>query len=143
MDTSFHYLVMIIQAMIQKNVIAHLSGTGLTPGQPKVLEFLGRHDGSRQREIAYGCQMDPATLTGILGRMEEHGLVARRSRPEDRRSSYVYLTPLGRERLRQSEAAFDAVEGRMFAGVAPEDRERLTQILVRICGNLTDLEGLQ
>ena len=70
MDTSFHYLLMAAQGLFQRKVMAQLSEAGLTAGQPKVLDYLGLHNGSVQKAIAAGCQIDPATLTGILNRME-------------------------------------------------------------------------
>ena len=79
MDQSFHYLLMAAQGLFQRAVMAELSQAGLTAGQPKVLDYLGQHNGSIQKRIAAGCQIDPATLTGLLGRMEEKGLIERRS----------------------------------------------------------------
>ena len=65
MDQSFHYLLMAAQGMFQRAVMGELSKAGLTAGQPKVLDYLGLHDGSIQKHIAAGCQIDPATLTGV------------------------------------------------------------------------------
>ena len=95
MDTSLHYLIMIVHSLFQKQVLAELSPLGLTAGQPKVLDYLGRHDGSVQKEIAVGCQIDPATLTGLLNRMEDKGMIERRSLSGNRRSFHIYLTELG------------------------------------------------
>ena len=50
---------------------------GLTVGQPKALNYLGLHNGNVQKNIATGCQIDSATLTRILNRMEEKGLIKR------------------------------------------------------------------
>ena len=95
MDTSFHYLLLAAQGMFQRRILARLAGSGLTAGQPKVLNYLGLHNGSVQKSIALGCQIDPATLTGLLGRMEEKGLVERRAEGGDRRALHVYLTDFG------------------------------------------------
>lgn len=45
-NCSFHHIIMSEQALIQKEVLARLSGTGLTVGQPKILEYLSEHDGA-------------------------------------------------------------------------------------------------
>ena len=73
MDKSLHYLLMATHSLFQKKVFSGLSDLG--PGQPKILDYLGLHDGSVQRRIAQGCQIDPATLTGLLTRMEEKQLI--------------------------------------------------------------------
>jgi len=40
MQDSFHYLAMVNQMMIQKKLMEQLKTTGLTLGQPKVLDYL-------------------------------------------------------------------------------------------------------
>ena len=74
MDKSFHYMIMVNQSLFQKKVLDALSPYKLTAGQPKVLDYLGKHNGCIQKSIATGCQIEPATLTGILSRMEEKKL---------------------------------------------------------------------
>lgn len=56
-----------------------LKDTGLTLGQPKVLDYLQDHDGANQAEIARACHIEPASLTSVLNRMEEKALVERRT----------------------------------------------------------------
>lgn len=75
MDLSFHYLLMSCQAMLHKQLLQGLSDTSLTLGQPKVLDFLKEHDGVSQKEVAAGCHIKSASLTSILGLMEEKGMV--------------------------------------------------------------------
>ena len=116
---------------------------GLTPGQPKVLDFLGKHDGSMQKDIAYGCQIDPATLTGILARMEEKGLVERRMKNGNRRSSYVCLTENGREKGKKVEEIFLKIEESVFEGIDKKEREQFMNVFYKICCNMTDTERLQ
>ena len=40
MEGTFHYMLMAEQAMVQKHILRTLKDTGLTMGQPKVLEYL-------------------------------------------------------------------------------------------------------
>ncbi|TCO79387.1 MarR family winged helix-turn-helix transcriptional regulator [Marinisporobacter balticus] len=143
MDQSFHYLIMINQALFQKKALSGLMEIGLTPGQPKVLDYLVRHDGSMQKDIAYGCQIDPATLTGILARMEGKGLVERRMMDGNRRSNYVYLTENGREKEKKVAEIFLEIEEEVFKGIGKEEREQFMNVFYKICCNMTDTEGLQ
>lgn len=143
MNKSFHYLLMINQALFQKKVLNELAETGLTPGQPKVLDYLSMHDGSIQKDIAFGCQIDPATLTGILNSMEEKGLVERRIINGNHRSSFVYLTDHGRKKAEKVAATFLAIEAEVFGGIEQEEKERFIKIFYNICSNMTDTERLQ
>ena len=126
MDTSLHYLIMIVHSLFQKQVLAELSPLGLTAGQPKVLDYLGRHDGSVQKEIAVGCQIDPATLTGLLNRMEDQG-----------------MTELGWARQKEVMAAFKKCENKLLSDLNPLQQKELTRTLLQFCKKMTDFEVLQ
>ena len=143
MDQSFHYLLMINQVLFQKKVFNELIELGLTPGQPKVLDYLSMHNGSMQKGIAFGCQIDPATLTGILNIMEEKGLVERRIINRNHRSSYVYLTEAGRKKAEKVAETFLAIEAEVFQGIKEEERKQFMGTFYKICTNMTDTERLQ
>lgn len=142
MDTSFHYLLMITESLFQKKIWNELSQMGLTPGQPKVLDYLSMHDGCIQKRIATGCQIDPATMTGILSRMEKHGLVIRKTENDNRRSIYVYLTELGKEKQHQLAQVFEKAEKEVLAGMDEKQCEQLKELLTRLCRNMIDVEVL-
>ena len=45
MDDTLHYLIMANQMLVQKALLEQLKDTGLTIGQPKILDYLKDHDG--------------------------------------------------------------------------------------------------
>lgn len=136
MEQSFHHLLMSGYMLLQKRMLAKGKDAGLTMGQPKVLDYLGSHDGVSQRQIAAACCIEPATLTSLLNRMEERGLVERRTLHGNRRTFYVFLTELGRAMQRQVAADFAELEETAFRGVPDEERETALRVLERVCGNL-------
>ena len=73
MDISLHYLTMANHLLIQKRILEKVKESGLTLGQPKVLDYLKNHDGASQKEIAAGCFIEAGSLTSILNRM--HGKI--------------------------------------------------------------------
>ena len=96
MKESLHYLLMANHFMIQKALVTSVKDTGLTSGQPKVLDYLKDHNGAVQKDIAAGCHIEPASLTAILNGMETKGLIERRLCPDNHRFYNVYLTETGR-----------------------------------------------
>ena len=66
MDTSLHYLTMANQMLIQKRLLERVKASGLTLGQPKILDYLKDHDGASQKEIAACCFIEAGSLTSIL-----------------------------------------------------------------------------
>lgn len=139
MSSSFHYLVMAEHSIFQKKLIAKLKGTGLTSGRPKVLDYLKDHDGASQKDIAHGCHIEPGTLTTLLNRMEEIGLVERRMLGGNRRSFYVFMTDLGKSKLKLVTDAFNELEEEAFSDISAEDRENFMDLFQKIYKNTTHL----
>ena len=135
---SFHYLLMAVQATVHKKLLAGLGGTGLTPGQPKVLDYLGEEDGANQTAIARACYIEPASLTAVLKGMEAKGLITRRTLNGNRRSLHVFLTPLGRQMQQRTAQSFQMLEDRPFRGFSPREREEFEGLFTRIYTNLTE-----
>jgi DNA-binding MarR family transcriptional regulator len=69
---------------------------GLTQGEAHLLAVLHGSGTSSVGDLHRAFAHRRSTLTGILDRLEERGLVRRRLRPEDRRSFTVELTARGR-----------------------------------------------
>ena len=137
MRTSFHYLLMANQALLHKRLLNGLSDTCLTLGQPKVLDYLKEHNGASQKEIAAGCHIEAASLTSILSRMEEKGMIERKMLNGNRRSLYVFLTDFGKELCDTVEQEFRNIEEIAFAGITDEERQDFMDTFVKIYGNLT------
>jgi DNA-binding MarR family transcriptional regulator len=74
-----------------------LQRLGLTPGHMKLLMQLDEGDGRAMGSLAQSSQCDASTMTWLVDRLEERGLVERRMLPSDRRVKAVALTPLGAE----------------------------------------------
>lgn len=110
MDDSFHYLSMINHMTVQKKLMEQLADTGLTLGQPKVLDYLKDHDGASQKEIAAGCLIEAGSLTSILNRMEEKGLIERKMLNGNRRTFHIFMTESGKKNQKLVEEAFKKIE---------------------------------
>ena len=68
---TLHYYLMADHSLFHKALFASIKSTGLTSGQPKVLDYLADNDGAVQKDIAAGCCIEPATLTNLLNGMEK------------------------------------------------------------------------
>lgn len=134
---SFHFLLMISQASVQKAIMRRLRDTSLSPGQPKVLEYLEENDGARPGEIAKACHIEPPSLTSVLSRMEHSGLITRSGPTDDRRSVRIFATDLGKSLTVRISDEFAAIEQEAFRGFSEEERSRFMEYLSRIYGNLS------
>lgn len=94
-------------------------------------------DGMTQSEIAEQLSVRGATVTNMLQRMEEAGLVARRRDPGDNRLVRVYLTDAGREKERAITEQFLKLENTIFEGVSEEHRTLFRRILNQLLHNMS------
>lgn len=136
MDDSFHYLSMANQMMIQKKLMEQLKDTGLTLGQPKVLDYLKNHDGASQKEIAAGCLIEAGSLTSILNRMEEKGLIERKMLNGNRRTFHIFMTETGRKNQKLVEKNFEKIEETALKGITEAEQKVFMDIFRKIYSNL-------
>jgi MarR family transcriptional regulator, organic hydroperoxide resistance regulator len=93
-------------AVASRSVIALykpvLEPMGLTHPQYLVMLALWEHAPVSGRELSRMLQLDPATLSPLLKRLEAAGLVRRERNPDDERALAVELTPEGRALRRKA-----------------------------------------
>lgn len=133
---SLHYLLMKSHSLFSKRVLGETGKNGLTPGQPKVLEFLLEAGEADQKTIAAHCEIEPATVGSILLRMEENGLILRRQKAGNRRSLYVSLTDKGLEAAARVERIFHGFEADATRGLSVQETELLQSLLSKLCDAL-------
>lgn len=135
---SLHYLLMKTHSMLSRGILSEAAKIGLTPGQPKILEFLLAKTEADQKTIAAYCEIEPATVGSILLRMEDAGLVVRRQHAGNRRSLYVSLTESGQQAAMSMEHIFEQQEDWAIADLAPEEVQHLKITLRKMCSTMSD-----
>lgn len=140
MDKPFHYLSMSNHMMIQKHLMEYLKDSGLTLGQPKVLDYLKIYDGASQKEIAAACHVEAGSLTSILNRMEEKGIIERRMLNGNRRTYYIFLTESGKKLQKLVEQGFSKIEKEVWDGISDIERDAFMKTFLKINENLSKQE---
>ncbi len=113
-----------------------LSGIGLHAGQEGVLKALDTKDGQSMTELASMLEVQPPTVTKMVGRLATKGYVERRGSASDGRLAHVYLTDSGRETLGEIDRMLKRIERQAFAGIDSKDQKKLNRMLRRIARNL-------
>ena len=109
----------------------------VSPAQASMLAMADRLGSPTLGELARAEQIQPPTMTRLVGTMVDAGFLARFEDPADRRISRVTVTPGGRkelERIRKLKTAYlvEQIDGldhddRVQAGELVELLERLTE----------------
>lgn len=136
MKQPFHTLLMLNYTYFQKEIYEKVKPLGLTMGQPKILDYLSSHDGANQKEIAMACNIEPGSLTSLLNRMEDRGIIIRKILNNNRRTYHIFLTEKGKELQLAVSKAFVELETQALAGIREEDKELFMNIFSQINDNL-------
>src|SRR6516162_11757195 len=96
---------------------------GITRAQWAVLVRLDRHEGLNQSELAETLDLQPITLTRLLDKLSDSGLIERRPDPGDRRAKHLFLTSAARPLLEQLASLGEDTMASALQGVTPEDVE--------------------
>src|SRR5215831_4752315 len=91
-------------------------GLGVTRAQWKVLFRLTRLPGLRQIELADMLDIEPITLSRIIDRLEEAGLVERVADPADRRAWRLHVTAKAQPLVVKLRGVADELIADAFAG---------------------------
>ena len=113
------------------------TGTDLTASLLSALWSIERLEPVTLGDLAVAERVQPPTLTRIASRLEEEGLVVRRTDTNDRRVTIVQLTPDGRRLLDRTRTRRTAYLTKRLRGLDPEDLailERAAPILERLAG---------
>ncbi len=99
----------------------------LTFSQLSVLTSLQLAGALTPRELADMERVQPPTMTKIIGKLEERGLIARTPHPTDGRQVILSATEQGQAVYAQFELARNEWLATQLAALAPGERETLAQ----------------
>jgi DNA-binding MarR family transcriptional regulator len=103
----------------------------LSPAQCHVLHLIEPGRPVPMRRLAQTLSCDASNVTGLVDRLEAHGLVERRTASGDRRVRMIQLTPEG-SRVRSELLARMTAGPLPLARLSPADRQALVRILERL-----------
>ncbi len=109
---------------------------GMTRAQWAVLARIEKSEGLKQIELADTLDLQPISLTRLIDRLCESGLIERRSDPDDRRAKRLYLTPAARPVLDGLARLGKDMMTTVLAGLEPAAVEQLLAQLLTLKVNL-------
>lgn len=93
---------------------------GMTRAQWAVLLKLERYEGLNQSDLAEYLDIQPITLTRLVDRLCDSGLIERRPDPTDRRAKLLYLTPAARPLIETISAQVEVLAEEVLVGLDPK-----------------------
>ncbi|MDR3466986.1 MAG: MarR family transcriptional regulator [Xanthobacteraceae bacterium] len=105
------------------------AGYDLTPVQYAALTTIGTHPGLDQATLAGLIAYDRTTITGVVDRLEQKGLLVRQASNRDRRAHELQITAEGRRILNGIEPAVEAAQRIMLRGLTGVEAETFLRLL--------------
>jgi DNA-binding MarR family transcriptional regulator len=102
-------------------------GQGVTLQQMHTLEILGIHDALRMKDLAERMGVTTGTLTVMIDRLEQAGLVSRVPNEQDRRSIFIELTEQGRSHFKEHDGLHRKLTRQITATLNGEQRQTLAE----------------
>lgn len=127
-----------VARMMRRDFDRRAREQGLTRARWQVLWYLARREGIYQAALAELLNVAPISLTRQLDRLEEEGLVERRTDPDDRRRYRLYLTDQAQPALENLHRLAEQTRRRALAGLEKNDIEALQRVLSVMRTNLCD-----
>ncbi|HET9689986.1 MAG TPA: MarR family transcriptional regulator [Acidimicrobiales bacterium] len=109
-----------------------------TPSQLSALTSVAKHGELSLGELAAIERVAPPSMTRIAGRLEEQGLVARRTDSADRRVAKIAVTDAGLDLLTETRNRRDAFLAVRMAELSDDEREAIAAavpVLERLARN--------
>jgi DNA-binding MarR family transcriptional regulator len=109
---------------------------GLTAPQRLAVRFIGRHGGVTLGRLAELLHLHAGTVTGIVRKLEELGLVIQTRSEEDTRRRHLTLTAKGRQIDRRRKGTVEAAVRRTAAVVTSREFATAAAVMDVLARNL-------
>ena len=135
-DVNFLFTLGELQRLVRTYADKEAARFGMTRAQWAVLAKVERNEGLKQSELAEQMEMQPITLTRLIDKLAEAGLIERRGDDTDRRVNRLYLKKAARPLLAKLAVLRGELTDTALQGISPAEAERLMTHLEAIKENV-------
>ena len=119
-DRSILTLLKEIRSLIDKNLKSKLNLGNFTMPQTMIIYNLVNNDKMKISDLSEKMGLTNSTVSGIVDRLEDQGVVTRERSIKDRRVVYVELTPENKKKYLDMNANLDRYFHEMLEDLSPE-----------------------
>jgi len=135
-NREFAFVINDVARMLRTYADHKAAQFGITRAQWVVLARLDRSEGLKQSELAEILDLQPISLTRLLDKLCDGGLIERRADPIDRRAKRLFLTPAARPLLDKLGDLGEELMATALSGVGRESVQRMVDELGVVKENL-------
>ena len=132
----FAFTIMDVARLMKTYADQRARQFGVSRAQWAVLIRIERNEGLKQSELADMLDLQPITLTRLLDRLADNGLIERRADPNDRRANRLYLRPAAKPVLDRLAVLGAGLMETVLDGLTTASIERMLKELGAVKDNL-------
>jgi len=135
-DMNFLFTLGELQRLMRAYADRAAARYDITRAQWAVLAKVERFEGMKQTELAEQMEMQPITLTRLIDKLCDAGLIERRGDETDRRVNRLYLKTAAKPLLAKLAGLRSELSDTALGDISPADAERLMTQLETIKENI-------
>lgn len=115
---------------------------GVHRSQHKILMYLSRHEGEQvsQKDIAESFEISAAAVAVSVKKLEDEGLIERKTQSNDNRSNVILLTDRGNAIVEETRSLINGIDDAMFDGFNGKEIVEFSAYLSRLCDNIKNYD---
>lgn len=132
LEHCINFLLSTAQHNVFQYLNSRLAEYGITPAQYGVMSCLWKHRNLTPKQIGELLHLEASSVSGILERMQNNGLLERNVDPDNRRTIRVSPTRKTMDLQPVIEEIVDDMNARVLAPFTPQEQEQLRSSLATI-----------
>ena len=137
MSEAIGFLIHDTARLFRRELNERMRHSGVTALQWRLLAYLARNEGTNQVKLAEFLEVEPITLSRMIDRLADAGMLSRRRDPDDRRAWCLYLEEQSLPLIVELRAASAKLTEAAQEGLTTEEREQLASLVERMRQNLS------
>lgn len=130
MDKRLFFMMTLAQGNLYRYADKHCEAElGISVTQSAALLYVLANNGCLSKDLAATLGLRNSAITGLSNRMEQNGLVEKRACEFDGRASRIFLTDLGRQKVKASKPLLKRFNDEIRNGFSDEELDVVTRFL--------------
>jgi DNA-binding MarR family transcriptional regulator len=126
------YVTQRVSNRLKKSFASHPADVGLTAFEYSLMALINANKDVNQKQLGQALELSASSLTVILDRLVERGMVRRVRGIEDRRATFIHLTAGGAKLVHRGTQVAVETNAEAMQELSPGERMLLLELLQKI-----------
>lgn len=105
-------------------------------GQLRLMQLLADGDGISNAEIAEALDIRPSSVSMLVKKLEDAGIIERHASANDKRVLLIFLTDAGKQLIASGRSFSTSLSAAVFAGLSEGEQAQLLHLITKLADSL-------